>query len=75
MAGIDTACTKPDRLILGANGIGGSLALEPNGLAALRIIDADDDVRAAPSDRAVLHVDRQQAGREVSAPQVFRRGS
>ena len=30
-----------------AKGIGGSLALEPNGLAALSIIGVDDDVRAA----------------------------
>ena len=48
MAGIDTAVYEARPADpSAANGIGGSLALEPNGLAALRIIDADDDVRAA----------------------------
>lgn len=53
-----------------ANGIGGSLALEPNGLAALRIIDADDDVRAAaiPITRSFMSIG-SKAGREVPAPQ------
>ena len=53
-----------------ANGIGGSLALEPNGLAALRIIDAADDVRAAaiPIARSFMSI-ASKPGREVPAPQ------
>ena len=53
-----------------ANGIGGSLALEPNGLAALRIVDADDAVRAAaiPITRSVMSI-ASKPGREVPAPQ------
>jgi 2-polyprenyl-6-methoxyphenol hydroxylase-like FAD-dependent oxidoreductase len=53
-----------------ANGIGGSLALEPNGLAALRIIDADDDVRAAaiPITRSNMSI-ASKPGREVPGPQ------
>ena len=48
MAGIDAAVYEA-RVSdpASANGIGGSLALEPNGLAALRIVGADDAVRAA----------------------------
>ena len=53
-----------------ANGIGGSLALEPNGLAALRIVHADDAVRTAaiPITRSVMSI-ASQAGREVPTPQ------
>ncbi|MET0996719.1 MAG: FAD-dependent monooxygenase, partial [Mycobacterium sp.] len=49
-----------------ANGIGGSLALEPNGLAALRIVDADDAVLAAaiPITRSVMSI-ASRAGHEV----------
>jgi 2-polyprenyl-6-methoxyphenol hydroxylase-like FAD-dependent oxidoreductase len=40
------------------DGIGGSLALEPNGLAALRIVDADDAVRTAaiPITRSIMSI-------------------
>ncbi len=53
-----------------ANGIGGSLALEPNGLAALHIVGADDDVRAAaiPITRSIMSIG-SKPGREVPAPQ------
>ena len=53
-----------------ANGIGGSLALEPNGLAALRIVEADGAVRAAaiPITRSVMSI-ASKAGREVPTPQ------
>ncbi|MCW2685175.1 MAG: 2-polyprenyl-6-methoxyphenol hydroxylase-like oxidoreductase [Mycobacterium sp.] len=53
-----------------ANGIGGSLALEPNGLAALRIIGADDPVRAAaiPITRSLMSI-ASKPGREMPAPQ------
>ena len=53
-----------------ANGIGGSLALEPNGLAALRIIDLDDAVRAAaiPITRSTMSI-ASKPGREVPVPQ------
>ena len=53
-----------------ANGIGGSLALEPNGLAALRIIGADDPVRAAaiPITRSVMSI-ASKPGREMPTPQ------
>ena len=52
-----------------ANGIGGSLALEPNGLAALRIIDADHAVRKAaiPITRSVMSI-ASKPGRKVPAP-------
>jgi 2-polyprenyl-6-methoxyphenol hydroxylase-like FAD-dependent oxidoreductase len=53
-----------------ANGIGGSLALEPNGLAALRIVGADDAVRAAavPITRSVMSI-ASKRGREMPTPQ------
>jgi 2-polyprenyl-6-methoxyphenol hydroxylase-like FAD-dependent oxidoreductase len=53
-----------------ANGIGGSLALEPNGLAALRILDADDAVRAAavPITRSAMSI-ASKPGREMPTPQ------
>jgi 2-polyprenyl-6-methoxyphenol hydroxylase-like FAD-dependent oxidoreductase len=53
-----------------ANGIGGSLALEPNGLAALRIVDADDAVRAAaaPITRSMMSIG-SKPGREMPTPQ------
>jgi 2-polyprenyl-6-methoxyphenol hydroxylase-like FAD-dependent oxidoreductase len=52
------------------NGIGGSLALEPNGLAALRIVGADDEVRAAaiPITRSIMSIG-SKPGRAVPAPQ------
>jgi 2-polyprenyl-6-methoxyphenol hydroxylase-like FAD-dependent oxidoreductase len=52
-----------------ANGIGGSLALEPNGLAALKIVGADDDVRAAavPITRSVMSI-ASRPGREMPTP-------
>jgi 2-polyprenyl-6-methoxyphenol hydroxylase-like FAD-dependent oxidoreductase len=55
---------------IGANGIGGSLALEPNGLAALRIVGADDAVRAAaaPIIRSVMSIG-SKPGREMPTPQ------
>jgi 2-polyprenyl-6-methoxyphenol hydroxylase-like FAD-dependent oxidoreductase len=71
MAGIDTAVYEARPADpSAANGIGGSLALEPNGLAALRIIDADDDVRAAaiPIARSFMSI-ASKPGREVPAPQ------
>jgi 2-polyprenyl-6-methoxyphenol hydroxylase-like FAD-dependent oxidoreductase len=71
MAGIETAVYEarpadPSE----ANGIGGSLALEPNGLAALRIVDADDAVRAAaiPVTRSVMSI-ASKPGRDVPSPQ------
>ena len=53
-----------------ANGIGGSLALEPNGLAALRIVGADDAVRAAavPITRSAMSI-AGKPGREIPTPQ------
>lgn len=50
-------------------GIGGSLALEPNGLAALRIVGADGQVRAAaiPITRSILSV-AGSAGTETPTP-------
>ena len=63
MAGIDAAVYEARPADpASADGIGGSLALEPNGLAALRIVGADGDgpCRRGP-DHAVRHVDRQQA--------------
>jgi 2-polyprenyl-6-methoxyphenol hydroxylase-like FAD-dependent oxidoreductase len=70
MAGIDTVvCEARPADAASANGIGGSLALEPNGLAALRIIDLDDAVRAAalPITRSVMSIGNKP-GREVPAP-------
>jgi 2-polyprenyl-6-methoxyphenol hydroxylase-like FAD-dependent oxidoreductase len=71
MAGIDAAVYEA-RLSdpSSANGIGGSLALEPNGLAALRIIGADDSVRAAaaPITRSVMSI-ASTPGREMPTPQ------
>lgn len=71
MAGIDAAIyeLRPADPA-SANGIGGSLALEPNGLAALRIIGADDDVRAvaAPITRSVMSIASRPA-REMPSPQ------
>ena len=63
MAGIDAAVHEARASDpTSADGIGGSLALEPNGLAALRIVGADDTVRAAAvPDHTLGHVDRQQA--------------
>jgi 2-polyprenyl-6-methoxyphenol hydroxylase-like FAD-dependent oxidoreductase len=71
MAGIDAAVYEarmPDPCL--ANGIGGSLALEPNGLAALRIVGADDAVRAAavPITRSVMSI-ASKPGREMPTPQ------
>jgi 2-polyprenyl-6-methoxyphenol hydroxylase-like FAD-dependent oxidoreductase len=71
MAGIDAAVYEA-RVAdpASANGIGGSLALEPNGLAALRIIGADDAVRAAavPITRSVMSI-ASKPGREMPMPQ------
>jgi 2-polyprenyl-6-methoxyphenol hydroxylase-like FAD-dependent oxidoreductase len=52
-----------------ANGIGGSLALEPNGLAALRIVGVDDAVRdaAAPITRSIMSIG-SKPGREMPTP-------
>jgi 2-polyprenyl-6-methoxyphenol hydroxylase-like FAD-dependent oxidoreductase len=52
------------------DGIGGSLALEPNGLAALRIVDADDAVRAAavPITRSIMSI-ASKPGRDMPVPQ------
>ena len=66
MSGIDTVvCEGRGADAASANGIGGSLALEPNGLAALRIIDCDDAVRAAavPITRSVMSIGNNRAGR------------
>jgi len=50
MAGIDAAVYEARPADpASANGIGGSLAIEPNGLAALGIVGAEDAVRAAAS--------------------------
>jgi 2-polyprenyl-6-methoxyphenol hydroxylase-like FAD-dependent oxidoreductase len=53
-----------------ASGIGGSLALEPNGLSALRIVGADNAVRAEaiPITRSIMSI-ASKPGREVPAPQ------
>ena len=71
MAGIDAAVyeARPSDPS-SANGIGGSLALEPNGLAALRIVGADDDVRAAavPITRSIMSI-ASKPGREMPTPQ------
>jgi 2-polyprenyl-6-methoxyphenol hydroxylase-like FAD-dependent oxidoreductase len=70
MAGIDAAVYEartpdPDS----ARGIGGSLALEPNGLAALRIVGAEDAVRSAalPITRSIMSV-ASKPGREMPTP-------
>lgn len=70
MAGIDAAVYEartpdPDS----ARGIGGSLALEPNGVAALRIVGADDAVRAAalPITRSIMSI-ASKPGREMPTP-------
>ena len=71
MAGIDAAVYEARPADpASANGIGGSLALEPNGLAALRIIGADDPVRAAaiPITRSVMSI-ASKPGREMPTPQ------
>jgi len=51
------------------DGIGGSLALEPNGLAALRIVDADDAVRAAaiPITRSIMSI-ASKPGPDMPSP-------
>jgi 2-polyprenyl-6-methoxyphenol hydroxylase-like FAD-dependent oxidoreductase len=71
MAGIDTTVyeARPADPAL-ASGIGGSLALEPNGLAALRIVDADDAVRAVaiPITRSIMSIG-SRPGREMPIPQ------
>jgi 2-polyprenyl-6-methoxyphenol hydroxylase-like FAD-dependent oxidoreductase len=71
MAGIDAAMyeARPSDPA-SEKGIGGSLALEPNGLAALRIVGADDDVRAAavPITRSLLSI-ASSRGREMPTPQ------
>ena len=70
MAGIDAAVYEARPADpASANGIGGSLALEPNGLAALRIIGADDPVRAAaiPITRSVMSI-ASKPGREMPTP-------
>ncbi len=73
MAGIDAAVyeARPADPAM-ANGIGGSLALEPNGLAALRIVGADDAVRAAaaPITRSIMSI-ASKPGREMPTPQGF----
>jgi 2-polyprenyl-6-methoxyphenol hydroxylase-like FAD-dependent oxidoreductase len=70
MAGIEATIyeARPDDPAT-ANGIGGSLALEPNGLAALHIVGADNDVRAAaiPITRSIMSIG-SKPGREVPAP-------
>jgi 2-polyprenyl-6-methoxyphenol hydroxylase-like FAD-dependent oxidoreductase len=70
MAGIEAAVyeARPDDPAA-AKGIGGSLALEPNGLAALRIVGADDAVRAAavPITRSVMSI-ASKRGREMPNP-------
>ena len=69
MAGID-ATVYEARPASAANGIGGSLALEPNGLAALRIVGADDAVRAAavPITRSAMSI-ANKPGKDVPTPQ------
>ncbi len=71
MAGIDVAIyeARPSDPA-SANGIGGSLALEPNGLAALRIIGADDPVRTAgvPITRSLMSI-ASKPGRSMPTPQ------
>jgi 2-polyprenyl-6-methoxyphenol hydroxylase-like FAD-dependent oxidoreductase len=69
MAGID-ATVYEARPASAADGIGGSLALEPNGLAALRIVGADDEVRAAaiPITTSVMSIG-SRPGRQAPTPQ------
>jgi 2-polyprenyl-6-methoxyphenol hydroxylase-like FAD-dependent oxidoreductase len=71
MAGIDAAVYEARTADpASANGIGGSLALEPNGLAALRIIGSDDPVRAAaiPITRSLMSI-ASKPGRVMPTPQ------
>jgi 2-polyprenyl-6-methoxyphenol hydroxylase-like FAD-dependent oxidoreductase len=73
MAGIDaTVCEARPADPASASGIGGSLALEPNGLSALRIVDADDAVRAAavPITRSIMSI-ASKPGREMPTPQAL----
>ena len=70
MAGIDAAVHEARASDpTSADGIGGSLALEPNGLAALQIVGADDTVRAAavPITRSVMSI-ASKPGREMPTP-------
>jgi 2-polyprenyl-6-methoxyphenol hydroxylase-like FAD-dependent oxidoreductase len=71
MAGIDAAVydARPADPA-SANGIGGSLALEPNGMAALRVVGVDDDARAAatPITRSIMSI-ASRPGREMPTPQ------
>ena len=69
MAGID-ATVYEARPASATDGIGGSLALEPNGLATLRIVGAVDAVRAAaiPITTSVMSIG-SKPGREVPTPQ------
>ena len=71
MAGIDAAVydARPADPA-SANGIGGSLALEPNGMAALRVVGADDDARSAatPITRSIMSI-ASRPGREMPTPQ------
>lgn len=69
MAGIDAAVYEA-RPASAADGIGGSLALEPNGLAALRIVGTDDQVRAAaiPITTSVMSIG-SKPGRQAPTPQ------
>jgi 2-polyprenyl-6-methoxyphenol hydroxylase-like FAD-dependent oxidoreductase len=73
MAGIDAAVheARPADPAL-ANGIGGSLALEPNGLAALRIVDAEDAVlaAAAPITQSMMSI-ANRPGRELPGRNEF----
>ena len=63
MAGIDAAVHEARASDpTSADGIGGSLALEPNGLAALQIVGADDTARRRCPHHTLGHVDCQQAG-------------
>jgi 2-polyprenyl-6-methoxyphenol hydroxylase-like FAD-dependent oxidoreductase len=71
MAGIDAAVYEARMSDpASANGIGGSLALEPNGLAALRIVGCDDAVRAAavPITRSLMSI-ASKPGRVMPTPQ------
>ena len=70
MAGIDAAVHEARASDpTSADGIGGSLALEPNGLAALQIVGADDTARAAavPITRSVMSI-ASKPGREMPTP-------
>jgi len=71
MAGIDAAVYDAQPADpASANGIGGSLALEPNGMAALRVVGVDDDARAAatPITRSIMSI-ASRPGREMPTPQ------